>query len=226
MASPALALGAVQTVNQIGLEISDLISSTGCGNTCTTASDIANTQELLMNIVSHNYWAMPAPRPRTAQTKALAYIDAIEAWLIQQCSNPALGDAGYRCASERSGTGCPPNCPKTCGDGTQCCCNPIITIRNPIANDAAVYDDSANPQGLGTSLGPNLVPTYQVITNGSGGIIESGSPSAPPAFSGLYGSPSDPAYGAGATGPRISMKVVLIGVAAVVLLVAWKAGKL
>jgi len=105
-ASPiGLGVQAVAVGNQIGLEIADLIASTGCGNTCRTATDVVNTAGNLLEIVCGNYWAMPSPRPRTAQRQALAYIDAIIAWMVQQCSNPALCDAGQRCVAERTGNG-------------------------------------------------------------------------------------------------------------------------
>lgn len=161
--------------NNIGLEIADLISSTGCGNTCKTATDVVNTAGNLLSITSGNYWAMPAPRPRTAQRQAVYIIDAIISWMVRQCSNPALGDAGQRCVAERTGNGCVGSCPKNCGDGTQCCCNPEVAQRAPIANDASVYDDSANPVVLTATTGPNVIPTTQLRLDSSGGIVaESG----------------------------------------------------
>lgn len=226
--SASLILAGVQTADQIGVQISNLIDSTGCGATCRTASDVANTEELLNNIVSENYWAIPAPRPASAQTAALKYIDAIIAWTVQQCSNPALGDAGYRCVQERTGNGCPPNCPSNCGNGSQCCCNPIITVRDPIANDTAIYDDSANPVGLQSSMGPNIVPTAQVITNGAGGIIQSGSAQVPPTAGPLGpGSVQSVSTISGAAaGGGVSFGVVVAVVGALLFLILWRKGDL
>lgn len=166
-----LGIQAVALGNQIGLEIADLISSTGCGNTCKTATDVVNTAGNLLNITCGNYWAMPAPRPRTAQMQALYIIDEIISWMVKQCSNPALGDAGQRCVAERTGNGCVGDCPKNCGNGSQCCCNPEIVNRYPIANDQNVYDDSASPVNLTATTGPNVIPTTQLRLDASGGIV-------------------------------------------------------
>jgi hypothetical protein len=178
-ASPVAIGGLVENgialANNIGLEIADLISSTGCGSTCTTATAVVNTAGNLLNITSGNYWAMPAPRPRTAQAQALYIIDAIISWMVQQCANPLLGDAGQRCVAERTGTGCVGDCPRNCGNGSQCCCNPEVAIRGPIANDPSVYDDSSNPVNLTATTGPNVIPTTQLRLSSSGSIAaESG----------------------------------------------------
>lgn len=190
--SAGLILGGVQTANQIGLEIADLISSTGCGDTCRTASAVSNTADTLFAIVSQDYWGMPAPRPMSAKNAAIAYMNAIEKWFITQCANPALGDAGVRCVRERTGGGCVPGCPHTCGTtGDQCCCNYETNFKNPIINDAAVYDDSAAPVGLSQNGGAIVLPSTGLVLNGGGGIVQAGSgASSVGDYSGMPGSGS------------------------------------
>lgn len=209
--------------NQIGLEIADLISSTGCGNTCKTATDVVNTAGNLLNITCGNYWAMPAPRPRTAQGQALYIIDAIISWMVKQCSNPALGDAGTRCVAERTGNGCVGSCPKNCGNGSQCCCNPEIVNRYPIANDPSVYDDSANPVNLTATTGPNVIPTTQLRLDSSGGIVATsgGMVSAPIGVSDGGGSAGSRNSGmaAGSAAAPVSHTAVLLAVMAGLVLV-------
>jgi hypothetical protein len=233
-ASPVAIGGLVENgiglANNIGLEIADLIASTGCGNTCKTATDVVNTAGNLLNITCGNYWAMPAPRPRTAQKQALFIIDAIISWMVQQCSNPALGDAGTRCVAERTGTGCVGNCPKTCGDGTQCCCNPEIVNRLPIANDSSVYDDSANPVNLTATTGPNVIPTTQLRLNTSGAIVgESGGivpvPTGGLPAAGVPAGSSASGHAAGSTSPHLAVIGFVLAGLVVVVLIKRRLGK-
>ena len=118
-----------------------LIQNSGCGPTCIQATDYANQSATLMQQNMAAYLAIPAPRPKSAQTQALAVFDALWAKLVQLCSDPALGNAGKRCISERQ--------PGGIYDDAK-------FNRDPIANDSNVYDDSqtALPAAVSSLLSP------------------------------------------------------------------------
>jgi hypothetical protein len=78
-----------------------LIRNTGCGPTCIQATQYANQSATLMQQNMQAYFSLPAPRPKSAQSQALANFDALWAQLVKLCSDPALGNAGKRCISER-----------------------------------------------------------------------------------------------------------------------------
>jgi hypothetical protein len=83
-------------------------------------------------------WMSAPPEQKTAQAQAaaLSMVDQALAGVRQGCSNPALGEAGQRCISERlvkGGTA--PWCPTSTG------CDWITLYRDPIANDPQVSAD-------------------------------------------------------------------------------------
>lgn len=134
----------------------------GCGQTCTQATQFANQAASALDQMKAAYFAQPV-RYKSSQTAALSYFDQIAGWLQQACSNPALGDAGRRCISERlvhGGTA--PWCPTGTG------CDWITAYRDPIANDAGVVPDppsaaiSSTVDSISNALG--LGP----ITGGAG----------------------------------------------------------
>ena len=93
-------------------------------------------------------------KTRSAQTAALTLVDQALQAVRQGCSNPALGEAGQRCISERliqGGTA--PWCP------TQTGCDWITLYKLPIQNDPAVYDDPSPVAGSVSSF------------FGSGGVV-------------------------------------------------------
>lgn len=151
-----LAVGAIGVLDQVGHDIADLFS--GCGSICNTASGVANTAEQAFDLVSSNYWATKTPRPKSVQTQALAYIDAIGAWMVKEFS--ILGGVGAQYIADRVGTGK---------------YSYVTGYRNVIANDPNTYDDQYNAHTLGTTMGPNLVPTTQITIGASGGVIQAGS---------------------------------------------------
>jgi hypothetical protein len=104
-----------------------LIQNSGCGPTCIQATQYANQSATLMQQNRDAYLALPTPRPRTAQLQALANFDALWAQLVKLCSDPALGNAGKRCISERQ--------PGGKYDDAK-------FNRDPIANDPNVVDDT------------------------------------------------------------------------------------
>jgi len=123
----------------------------GCGQSCIETSKLADQASKAFDDIKAAYWALPAPRPKTAQTAALAALDDIAGQLQAACSNPAFGAAGERCISERlvrGGTA--PWCPTPDHRG----CDFFTVIRDPIANDPDTYEDSAAAQ-MAEALGVN-----------------------------------------------------------------------
>ena len=105
----------------------------GCGQTCVLSTQYANQAEALLRQNLAAYQAIATPRPLSAQTAALKNFDTIWADLEAQCSNPSLGSAGQRCISDRERGS------TAYGGWTW-----FSAYRDPIANDASVYDDSAS----------------------------------------------------------------------------------
>lgn len=120
----------------IAAGLTSLFSSvfSGCGQTCVAATQIADQVEQLLKQNRDTYLGMAPPRPRSLQVQALNNFDSAYAQLISGCSNPALGDAGRRCISDRQRGGRFP-WPEW--------------YRDPIANDSQVYDDSTLAAGAG-----------------------------------------------------------------------------
>lgn len=127
----AIAGGVIALLGAIGV-------GSGCGQTCIAATEYANRAADLMQQNMAAYFALPIPRPKSAQQAALANFDALWQGLIssQACGNPQLGDAGKRCISERQRGGK---------------YDDFMYNRDPIANDPNVYDDS--PAGVLSAVG-------------------------------------------------------------------------
>lgn len=134
----------------------------GCGQSCVLSSEYADKAE---NILSQNiltYFSLPAPRSATAQAAALRIFDAVWADLSQQCSNPALKEAGQRCITDRQRGACKwkqtsdsilLNIPGEPQPGE--CWNWFSGYRDPIANDPAVADAASEGGILGTLMSGN-----------------------------------------------------------------------
>ena len=86
--------------------VTKLIQNSGCGPTCIQASDYANQAEPLLRQNLNAYFALPKPRPQSAQAAALQNANAIMQKAIQLWSDPALGNAGKKAISDRSAGGC------------------------------------------------------------------------------------------------------------------------
>ena len=126
-----------------------LIKNSGCGQTCIETSQWANQAETLLQNNIATYFAQPAPRSASQQAAALANFDAIWARLVALCSDPSTGDAGKRCISDREAGSCaytqPANkVPPWGTPAAGACWNWSAGMRDPIANDPNVYDDSAS----------------------------------------------------------------------------------
>jgi hypothetical protein len=116
-----------------------MLMNRGCGQTCIQSSEYANQAADTLDKLGKAYWAQPV-RYRSMQVQTLSYIDQVLNWLQQVCGDPALGDAGRRCISERlvrGGTA--PWCPTPNHTG----CDYLTATRDPIANDAQVIADPA-----------------------------------------------------------------------------------
>ncbi len=117
-----------------------LIRNSGCGQTCIVAANDANKIEPLLQANLNGYFA--GPRTVASQQQALANFDQIWAALAEACGNPALGNAGKRCISDRQRGACvwrqtsASNIPGSVQPGE--CWNWFNGYRDPIANDPAV----------------------------------------------------------------------------------------
>lgn len=142
------------------------IMNSGCGQSCIVSTGFANQANSALQQNIEAYFAIPAPRPRSAQTAALQNFDQFWAWLQapQQCGNPALGTAGQKCISDRAAGACTwkqaaDTVPPWGVPAAGACWNWFNGYRDPIANDTNVYDDSATAaagsvlSSVGSSVG-------------------------------------------------------------------------
>jgi hypothetical protein len=130
-----------------------LLTQTGCGQTCVITSNWANQAETTLEQNIQQYFAVPAPRPQSVQNLALANFDTVWNYLVQQCSNPSVGNAGKTCISDRQAGSC---------KWTQTTTSPLLTYpgepqpgacwnwfsgyRDPIANDPDVAPDTVTSE--------------------------------------------------------------------------------
>ena len=137
----ALAAGAALTVPLIGAAFAGValgiqaILNSGCGQTCIITSNWANQAEAALQKNKDEYFAIPAPRPQSAKTAALANFDKVWAYLVQECSAPQLGSAGQRCISDRQEGAC-----KWQSNGA--CWNWFSGYRDPISADQTISDQA------------------------------------------------------------------------------------
>jgi hypothetical protein len=140
--------------------VQQLIANSGCGQTCIVTSQWANQAADALTKNLDAYFALPSPRPKSAQIVCVANFDTIWAQLEKQCGDPQWGDAGRRCISDRQRGACiwrqnqTPGHPGEPAEGE--CWNWFNGYRDPIALDTDVYDDTAGgliPAGLPTVAG-------------------------------------------------------------------------
>jgi len=140
----------------------------GCGPNCTETSKVADQASSAFDQIKGGYWAQ-AVRTKSSQAAALAALESIASELHSFCSNPAFGDAGKRCISERLVRGgSAPWCPTGTG------CDFYTTIYDPIANDAGVVNDSVSAQvtaALGLPSGNENVTLLLLL---GGGLLLAG----------------------------------------------------
>jgi hypothetical protein len=156
---------AVVALVGIGYAIANIFS--GCGQTCVAATQDANAVEDRLNAIVSAYNGAPVHYASLQRGALTLILGAFQA-LCNGCSDPALGDAGKRCISERlirGGTA--PWCPNPGHTG----CDWVTAYFDPIANDKRVIPDPV-PQS------PGISP----VSPGSGLPVQTqpGAPSQPP----------------------------------------------
>ena len=155
----AIAAGVVELLAVLGV-------GSGCGQTCVLSTQYANKAGSLIDQNLAAYFSIPPPRLKSQQQTALLIFDTIWNDLVQQCSNPALGDAGKRCITDRQAGACKwtqtgqpmyPGQP-TLGQ----CFNWFNNGRDPIANDPNVIPDPIIPDSV-TSAISSIAPAGSSI---------------------------------------------------------------
>ncbi len=153
----------------VGL-VANLVGNSGCGNTCTQATAVANAveQQLKNNLAA---W-QSSTKTVSQQQAALAVFDYAYSKLLQGCNVPSLGNAGSRCVVERlSPSFCnanPQYIAQASSLGTTCGRFPWpLWYRDPVANDPAVV-----PDPVVTVTGPGGV-VYTGGTSGSTDVLAS-----------------------------------------------------
>jgi len=147
-----------------------IASMTGCGGTCIEATNFANQAAQAAQQILVTYYAIPAPRTASQQAGALQAIQQIMQQMQQACSNPALGDAGKRCISERlTPDASPPGCVNTASPGMTpgdpgipagSPCNFYTYYLNRIGGDTMVVSD--------TQAAASTVSSALTVTSPSG----------------------------------------------------------
>jgi hypothetical protein len=181
-ASAALAAGLISAsavpvigaaVAAVALAVTLLVKNSGCGQTCIETSQWANQAEKALQQNLAAYFALPVPRAQSNQTLALQTFDQIWGALTgpNNCGNPAVGNAGVRCISDRQAGACTYK-----SDGVSRiagapavpagqCWNWFNGYRDPSANDPNVVPDSTL-QALTTDTGlPSLLQSAGISSS-------------------------------------------------------------
>jgi hypothetical protein len=134
----------------------ELILNSGCGQTCIITSNWANQAEALLQQNITAYFNLPAPRTASQQSAALANFQQIWNYLVQECSNPQLGQPGVNCIADRQAGAChwtqpasevPPWGTPAAGQ----CWNWFNGYHDPIANDSPIVPDPTTPTSAASS---------------------------------------------------------------------------
>jgi hypothetical protein len=113
------------------------------------STQYANQAEALLQQNIAAYFAIPSPRPLSAQKAALANFNTVWNDFVQQCHNPALGSQGQTAISERQAGSCAwkqpaASVPPWGVPPAGACWNWWAGYFSPISSDPNVYDDSAS----------------------------------------------------------------------------------
>jgi hypothetical protein len=144
--------------------IADIFS--GCGQTCTTASDYANVAQTSLEQNITAYFS-----GQISQSEALSNFNTIWSQLVAACNNPALGTAGQNCVSQRQQGSCyfskaaAPQYPGQPAAGT--CWNFYNAFYSPIANDTTMPSSAAASGGTVSVAGLPIDPTLLLIGGGA-----------------------------------------------------------
>ena len=137
----------------------------GQGQSCVLSTQYANAAEsaLQQNIAA--YRSIPTPRWTGYQTQALQNFMSVWNDLVQQCSNPALGDAGKRCISDRQSG----SCVWKNADGS--CFNWWAGYHDPIANDPDTTDVPPSSFSSGESSLSNIASSLTAAAGGNSALL-------------------------------------------------------
>lgn len=156
---------AITAATQLVVAAEKLFS--GCGQTCTEATQIVNQVEPLLMQNNQQYFTNPN-RTTGDQQLALSIFEQIWATVTQNCGNPALGAAGQNCINARgpNATGCdwglttaneyPPYSSVPYPVGV--CWNWFLAYYDPILNDVP-------PGGTGAVTGATSSTTSSTSTS-------------------------------------------------------------
>lgn len=169
--APAWAVPAIGAAVVAAAVLINVIRNSGCGQTCIVTTDYANRIEGALHQNIDAYFS--GPRTRASQIAALNTFDAAWQTLAGACGQPALGDAGKRCVTDRQAGAC---VWKQTADssllaypgepGPGACWNWFSGYRDPIANDPGVVDSPVSDQVI-AALGPGVGSVVESI-GGSG----------------------------------------------------------
>ena len=156
---------AIQGITQLISAVEGLFS--GCGQTCTAATQIVNQVEPYLQENNRIYFSNPR-RTTCDQQRAITTFNSIWQIVTSKCGNPALGTAGQNCVNERGPNAV--NC--TWGKTTEneyppyasvpypvgVCWNWFLAYYDPIVNDVppggtAICAGSSTASGMLASLG-------------------------------------------------------------------------
>lgn len=160
-------LGAAAVADFLGV----LGIGSGCGQTCVLSSQYADKASAILDQNIHTYFSIPAPRSASVQSSTLIVFDSVWNDLVQQCSNPALGDAGRRCITDRQAGACTwhqtaDKVPPWGTPAAGACWNWFNGYRDPIASDPNVISD-AQWQQLQSANNPSAVSDGSVLPSSS-----------------------------------------------------------
>jgi hypothetical protein len=149
---------AVAGLVAVGLAIANQFQ--GCGQTCIAATQIANKVAIYWQQNLDTYMNAPV-HFKSMQVAALNNFDFGWAAMVKACSDPALGDAGVRCISERQRGGASAWCCNSptavhVSDGMCTGCDAFADFRDPIANDPHVVPDPPEAVAAANALGVNI----------------------------------------------------------------------
>jgi hypothetical protein len=143
-------------IGVVTLAIEALLNS-GCGQSCIITSTWANQVEAQLQQNIAEYFAIPAPRPQSAQTSAVANFMSVWNYLVQQCNVASLGAAGQKCITDRQSGACTwkqtSTSPLLAYPGEPQagqCWNWWNGYHDPIANDPDVVSDATYTANLST----------------------------------------------------------------------------
>jgi hypothetical protein len=161
------------TIAETGILLANLFS--GCGQTCTEATEIVNQAEPLLQQNLEQYLSAPI-HYASLQAGALNNFNLTWNALVSACGNPALASAGTNCIADRQNGACDYQTtpggwsqdssgnwsytyPGANGSGSTCW-NWFVGYYDPIANDPTVVQDPVPGASIASSLLSSIgIPT-------------------------------------------------------------------